>query len=115
MYSEYTLKIKSKNGVKEIYFDFSKSDRRAAISLLNNILKAIEEYKRESTSSRGSTGGGVAMPKREATFQKRIDQLTREKHELLRTIEQLLKEREDKAEFCSKCSPPRKAARPENY
>ncbi len=51
MHSKYTLEIKSKNGVKEIYFDFAKSDRRAAISLLNNILKAIEEYKRESTSS----------------------------------------------------------------
>jgi len=49
---EYKLEIKSKNGVKEIYFDFAKSDRRAAISLLNSVLKAIETYKRKSSSSR---------------------------------------------------------------
>ena len=56
MSHEYKLEIKSKNGVKEIYLDFAKSDRRAAMSLLNNVLKAIEAYKRKSTSSRGSTG-----------------------------------------------------------
>ena len=47
--------------------------------------------------------------------QRRIDQLVREKYALLRTIEQLLREREDKPEFCSKCSPSRETARPENY
>lgn len=35
------------------------------------------------------------MPKRKTKFQKRIDRLTREKYELLRTIEQLLRERDD--------------------
>jgi hypothetical protein len=53
---EYTLEIKSRNGVKEIYFDFAKSNRRAAISLLNDVLKATEGYKLKSTSYRGSTG-----------------------------------------------------------
>ena len=60
MEHDYKLEIKSKSGVKDIYFDFARSDRRAAISLLNNILKAIEKYKRESTSSRGSMGGGFS-------------------------------------------------------
>ena len=35
------------------------------------------------------------MPKRKTKLQKRIDRLTREKHELLSKIEQLLKERDD--------------------
>ena len=55
MAHEYTLEIGSKNGVKEIYFDFANSNRRAAISLLEDVLKATEAYKRESTPSRGST------------------------------------------------------------
>jgi len=48
---EYTLEIKSRNGTKEIYFDFAKSERRAAISLLNDVLKALEVSKLKSTSS----------------------------------------------------------------
>ena len=51
---EYTLEIRSRDGVKEIYFDFAKSDRRAAISLLNDVLRATEVYKLKSTSSHGS-------------------------------------------------------------
>ena len=43
-------------GVKEIYFDFAKSERRAAISLLNDVLKATEVYKLKSTSTRSSAG-----------------------------------------------------------
>ena len=35
------------------------------------------------------------MPKRKTKSQKRIDRLTREKHELLSKIEQLLRERDD--------------------
>ncbi len=51
MHLEYTLEIKSKNGVKHIYADFPSSDRRAAISLLDEVLQALENYKRKSTSS----------------------------------------------------------------
>ena len=35
------------------------------------------------------------MPKRKTKLQQRIDRLTREKYELLRTIEQLLRDRND--------------------
>ena len=35
------------------------------------------------------------MRKQKSKFQKRLDRLTREKHELLNKIEQLLKERDD--------------------
>jgi len=35
------------------------------------------------------------MPKRKPKLQKRIDRLTREKYALLRTIEQLLRDRND--------------------
>jgi len=36
------------------------------------------------------------MPNRKGRLQRRIDQLTREKHELLSQIEELLRERDDK-------------------
>ena len=62
MHQEYTLEIKSKNGVKDIYFDFANSNRRAAISLLDDVLEAIEAYKRESAFSRGNDRDGSKAP-----------------------------------------------------
>jgi len=48
---EFNLAIISKDGGKEIDFDFASSNRRAAISLLDEVLQALENYKRKSTSS----------------------------------------------------------------
>ena len=50
MGQEYTLEIKSKNGIKHIYADFPSSNRKAAISLLDDVLQAIEAYRRKSAS-----------------------------------------------------------------
>ena len=63
MGQEFTLKIRSKNGAKEIDMDFAHSDRRAAISLLDDVLQALETYKRKSTSSQESVtpAGDLAL------------------------------------------------------
>ncbi len=54
------------------------------------------------------------MPKRKTKLQKRIDQLVREKYELLRKIKELLRERDNKPKPALN-ETQREATRPQSY